>query len=57
MNLVVYLYKKMLGAKDIREIVQRDFLQLSPSYEEYAELLIKNISSERLKNLNDSADY
>eukprot|EP00347_Sterkiella_histriomuscorum_P014017 403362480 len=34
MNLVVYLYKRMLGQDDVKSIIENDFLKLSTMYDE-----------------------
>lgn len=32
LTLVLYLYKRVLGVDDVREIVKNDFLNLTPTY-------------------------
>lgn len=39
MNLVVYLYKRMLGQDDIKLIIEEDFLKLSTIYDEHKDTL------------------
>ena len=39
MNLVIYLYKQILGEEDVREVIRDDFLKLSNLYEEYSDKL------------------
>lgn len=39
MNLAVYLYKRILPAEDVREVIKQDFLKLSPYYEDFTSTL------------------
>jgi hypothetical protein len=50
MALVSYLVSKYPGKKDVRDEISKDFLQLSPLFEDYKEDLSKAFS---LNSLND----